>query len=175
MEKMQTYYYRDLDDTAKTLKGRDNVFLTLKLRDMLKPTFGICPKVEQTTLDELNTATFSGLNEQKGFWVHFGLNTFENNFDSMDNGDIEAVIQVMYQFRVNAEIANSRDDKNYPCVTSGRYVFRSVVAKRVDKIITIDEEELSDLAVDIAKSLKKAKNDLNIRRKNNGFKEFRDD
>ena len=163
---MKTYYYRDLGDTA-TLKGRgfnsDNVYFALRLRDMLKDTFGICSKVEQTTLDELNAATFSGLNEQKGFWVHFGLHTTENNFSSMDNGDIEAVIQVVYQFRVNAEIANSRDDKNYPTITSGRYIFRSVVAKRVDGIITIDEEELNNLAVDIAKSLKKAKNDLNIK------------
>lgn len=167
MEKMQTYYYRDLGDTAKTLKGRgcnsDNVYFALRLRDMLKDTFGICPKVEQTTLDELNAATFSGLNEQKGFWVYFSLNTFENNFSSMDKGDIEAVIQVVYQFRVNAEIANSRDDKNYPTITSGKYIFRSVVAKRVDGIITIDEEELNNLAVDIAKSFKKAKNDLNIK------------
>ena len=166
MEKMQTYFYRDMSDTAQGLKGRgcnsDNVILALQLRDMLKPTFGICPKVEQTT-DEFNTARFSGLNEQKGFWVYFGLNTYENNFSSMENGDIEAVIQVVYQFRVNAEIANSRDDKNYPTVTSGRYIFRNVVAKRVDGIITIDEQELNNLAIDIAKSFKKAKNDLNIK------------
>ena len=146
MEKMQTYYYRDLGDTAKTLKGRgcnsDNVYFTLRLRDMLKDTFGICPKVEQTTLGELNAATFNGFNEAKGFWVHFGLHTTENNFDSMENGDIEAVIQV---------------------VSSGRYIFRNVVARRVDGIITIDEEKLNNLAVDIAKSLKKAKNDLNIK------------
>ena len=164
---MKTYFYRDLGDTAKTLKGRgcnsDNVYFALRLRDMLKDTFGICPKVEQTTLDELNAATFNGLNEAKGFWIHFGLHTTENNYDSMDNGDIEAVIQVVYQFRVNAEIANSRDDKNYPTITSGRYVFRSVLARRVDGIITIDEQELKDLVIDIAKSLKKAKNDLNIK------------
>ena len=157
MEKMQTYYYRDLGDTAKTLKGRgcnsDNVYFTLRLRDMLKDTFGICPKVEQTILGELNTATFSGLNEQKGFWVHFGLHTIENNFDSMENGDIEAVIQVMYEFKVNPEIVK----------TSGRYIFRSIVARRVDGVITIDEEALNDLAVDITKSLEKAKNDLNIK------------
>ena len=162
MEKIQTYFYRDMSDTAQSLNGRgcnsDNVYFALRLRDMLKDTFGICPKVEQTTLDEFNAATFSGLNEQKGFWVHFSLNTFENNFSSMDNGDIEAVIQVVYQFRVNAEIANSRDDKNYPTIISGRYIFRNVVAKRVDGIIITDEEELNNLAVDIAKSLKKAKN-----------------
>ena len=167
MENIQTYYYRDLGDTAKTLKGRgcnsDNVYFTLRLRDMLKDTFGICPKVKQTTLDELNAATFNGLNEAKGFWVHFGLHTTENNFDSMENGDIEAVIQVIYQFRVNAEIANSRDDKNYPTITSGRYIFRNVVARRVDDIITIYEEKLNNLAVDIAKSLKKAKNDLKLK------------
>ena len=164
---METYFYRDMRDTTKGLKGRgcnsDNVYFALRLRDMLKDTFNICPKVEQTTLDELNAAIFNGLNEAKGFWVHFGLHTNENNYDSMDNGDIEAVIQVVYQFRVNAEIANSRDDKNYPTITSGRYIFRNVVAKRVDGIITIDEEELNNLAVDIAKSFKKAKNDLNIK------------
>ena len=167
MEKMQTYFYRDMSDTAQGLKGRgcnsDNVYFALRLRDMLKDTFGICPKVEQTTLDELNAATFSGFNETKGFWVYFNLNTFENNYHSMKNGDIEAVTQIMYQFRVNAEIADSRDDKNYPCVTSDRYVFRSVIARRVDGVIAIDEESLSDLAVDIAKSFKKAKNDLNIK------------
>ena len=155
MEKMQTYYYRDLNDTVQGLKGRgcnsDNVFLTLKLRDMLKDTFGICPKVEQTTLGELNAATFSGLNKQKCFCVHFGLYTTENNFSSMDNGDIEGVIQVIYEFIVNDETK-----------TSGRYVFRNVLARRVDGIITIDEQELKDLVIDIAKSLKKAKKDLNI-------------
>ena len=169
MEKMQTYFYRDMSDAVQGLKGRgcnsDNVILALQLRDMLKPTFGICLKVEQTIgIDDLlNTASFSGFNEAKGFWVHFGLHTIENNYDSMDNGDIEAVIQVVYQFRVNAEIANSRDDKNYPTITSGRYIFRNVVAKRVDGIITIDEQELNNLAVDIAKSLEKAKYDLNIK------------
>ena len=160
MEKIQTYFYRDMSDTAQELKGRgcnsDNVIFTLQLRDMLKPTFDICPKVEQTTVDGINTATFSGLNEQKGFWVHFGLNT-------MDNGNIEVVIQVVYQFRVNAEMANSRDDKNYPTITSGRYIFRSVVAERIDGAITIDEKALSSLAIDIVKSFKKAKNDLNIK------------
>ena len=96
MEKMQTYYYRDLGDTAKTLKGRgcnsDNVYFMLRLRDMLKDTFGICSKVKQTTLGELNAATFNGLNEAKGFWVHFGLHTTENNFDSIENGDIGSII-----------------------------------------------------------------------------------
>lgn len=169
MEKMQTYYYRDLGDTAKTLKGRgcnsDNVYFALRLRDMLKDTFGICPKVEQTIgIDDLlNTASFSGFNEAKGFWVNFGLNTYENNFSDMNNGDIEAIVQVVYQFRVNAEIANSRDDKNYPTITSGRYVFRSIVAQRVNGVINIDEQSLNDLAIDIAKSLKKAKNYLNIK------------
>ena len=167
MEKIQTYYYRDLNDTVQGLKGRgcnsDCVMYTLRLRDILKNTFGICPKVEQITLDELNAASFSGFNETKGFWVNFGLNTYENNFSDMNNGDIEAVIQVVYQFRVNAEIADSRDDKNYPCVTSGRYVFRNILAQRVNGVITIDEQELNNLAVDIAKSFKKAKNNLNIK------------
>lgn len=165
---MKTYFYRDMRDTAQGLNGRgcnsDNVILALQLRDMLKSTFGICPKVEQTIgIDGINTATFSGLNEQKGFWVNFGINTYENNFNNMNNGDIEAVIQSVYQFRVNAEIANSRDDKNYPTITSGRYAFRSIVARRVDGIITIDEKALNDLAVDIAKSLEIAKKDLNIK------------
>lgn len=154
---METYFYRDMSDTAQGLKGRgcnsDNVYFALRLRDMLKDTFGVCPKVKQTTLGELsqlNVAAFSGFSEAKGFWVNFGLNTYENNFKSMENGEIEAVVQVIYQFRVNAEIADSRDDKNYPCVTSGRYVFRNIVARRVDGVITIDEEALNDLAVDIA-------------------------
>ena len=161
---METYFYRDMSDTAKTLKGRgcnsDNVYFALRLRDMLKDTFDICPKVEQT-IDEFNTATFSGLNETKGFWVYFGLNTFENNYHSMDNGDIEAEIQVVYQFRVNAEIADSRDDKNYPCVTSKRFSFSSVVARRVNNMITIDEEALKSLTSDIVKSFEIAKKEAN--------------
>ena len=166
MKKMETYFYRDMSDTAQELNGRgcnsDNIIFTLQLRNMLKSTFGICPKVEQTIgIDGINTATFNGFNEAKGFWVYFGLNTYENNFKSMENGEIEAVVQVIYQFRVNAEIANSRDDKNYPCVTSGRYVFRSVTARRVDGVITIDKEALNDLAVDIAKSLEIAKKEAN--------------
>lgn len=164
---MKTYFYRDMRDTAQGLNGRgcnsDNVILALQLRDMLKSTFGICPKVEQTIIDELNTATFIGLNEQKGFWVNFGLNTYENNFSDMENGQIEAIVQVVYQFRVNSELATERDDKNYPCVTSNRYVFRNIVARRVNGIITIDEKALNDLAVDIAKSLEIAKKDLNIK------------
>ena len=159
---MKTYFYRDMSDTAKNLQGRgcnsDNVIFALQLRDMLKPAFGICPKVEQTIgIDGINTATFSGLNEQKGFCVYFGLNTFENNYHSMDNGDIEVIIQVVYQFRVNAELANSRDDKNYPCVTSKRFSFSSVVARRENDVITIDEEALKSLTSDIAKSLEIAK------------------
>ena len=159
---MNTYFYRDMSDTAKELKGRgcnsDNVIFALQLRDMLKPTFGICPKVEQTIgIDGINTATFNGFNEAKGFWVYFGLNNYENNFNDMNNGDIEVVIQVVYQFRVNAEIANSRDDKNYPCVTSKRFSFSSVVSRRVNNIITIDEKALKSLTSDIAKSLEIAK------------------
>ena len=157
MEKMQTYFYRDMSDTLQDLKGRgcnsDNAILALSLRNMLKPIFGICPKVEQTTLGELNAATFSIFNEAEGFWIHFGLHTVENNFDSMDNGDIEAIIQIIYEFKVNPEIVK----------TSGRYIFRSVLARRADGVITIDKEALNDLAISIAKSLEKAKNDLNIK------------
>ena len=163
---LNTYYYRDMRDVAKGLNGRgwhsDNVIFTLKLRDMLKPTFGINPKVEQIAgnYDRCSAATFNGTNESKGFWVHFSLHTVENNFESMDNGDIEAVVQVLYEFRVNPKLAwatTDYDDKYYPCCVVNRKSFRTVVARRVDNMITIDEDALIRLSISIAKSFERAK------------------
>lgn len=162
---LNTYYYRDMKDAAKGIDGRgshsDNVIFALKIRDMLKSKTGISPRVEQTFYGDCDfvTATFNGLNDAMGIWFHFGVHTVENNFSSMDNGYIEAVVQAQFEYRVGKKLNWTTDEKDYeyyPCIPIIKS-FRSVVARRVNGEITIDEKSLARLVTRISKSIDRSR------------------